>query len=61
MRYLQESMRLHPIIWMLSRVAGKDDSIPLDYPVATNSGQLVSSIPVKKGTIIDIPIHVYQR
>lgn len=58
---LKESMRLHPIIWMLSRVAGQDDTIPLAFPVTTKSGRLVSSIPVKKGTIIDIAFHAYQR
>jgi hypothetical protein len=54
-------MRLHPIIWLLSRVAGQDDTIPLAFPVTTKSGLPVSSIPVKKGTIIDIAIHAYQR
>jgi hypothetical protein len=54
-------MRLHPIIWLLSRVAGQDDAIPLAFPVATKSGLLVSSIPVKKGTIIDLAFHAYQR
>ena len=54
-------MRLHPIIWMLSRVAGQDDTIPLAFPVTTKSGRLLSSIPLKKGTIIDIAFHAYQR
>ncbi|KAI9458346.1 cytochrome P450 [Lactarius psammicola] len=58
---LKESMRLHPIIWTLSRVAGQDDAIPLAFPVTTKSGRPVSSIPVKKGTLIDIAIHAYQR
>jgi len=57
----QESLRLHPIIWMLGRVASRDDVIPLAFPIATESGEQVSSIPVKKGTIIDIAIHAYQR
>ncbi|KAH9958826.1 cytochrome P450 [Russula dissimulans] len=58
---LKESMRLHPIIWMLGRVASRDDVIPLAFPIITKSGEQVSSIPVKKGTIIDVAIHVYQR
>jgi len=58
---LKESMRLHPIIWMLGRVASRDDVIPLAFPITTKSGERVSSIPVKKGTIIDIAIHVYHR
>ncbi|KAI0297456.1 cytochrome P450 [Multifurca ochricompacta] len=58
---LKESMRLHPIVWMLGRVASRDDAIPLAFPITTKSGQQVSSIPVKKGTIIDIAVHAYQR
>ncbi|KAI0259409.1 cytochrome P450 [Gloeopeniophorella convolvens] len=58
---LKESMRLHPIIWTLPRVAGKDELIPLAFPVTTKSGEQVSAIPVKRGTVIDIAIHAYQR
>ncbi|KAH9968439.1 cytochrome P450 [Lactifluus volemus] len=58
---LKESMRLHPIIWSLSRVASRDDVIPLAFPITTTSGEQVSSIPVKKGTVIDLAIHAYQR
>ena len=54
-------MRLHPIIWMLGRVASRDDVIPLAFPITTKSGERVSSIPVKKGTNIDIAVHAYQR
>jgi len=46
---------------MLGRVASRDDVIPLAFPITTESGEQVSSIPVKKGTIIDIAIHAYQR
>ncbi|KAI0249650.1 cytochrome P450 [Lactifluus subvellereus] len=58
---LKESMRLNPIVWMLGRVASRDDVIPLAFPITTTSGEQVSSIPVKKGTAIDLAIHVYQR
>jgi hypothetical protein len=54
-------MRLHPIIWSLSRVASRDDVIPLAFPITTTSGEQVSSIPVKKGAVIDLAIHAYQR
>ncbi|KAF8267070.1 cytochrome P450 [Lactarius quietus] len=57
---LKESMHLHPIIWMLSRVAAQDNAIPLAFPMTTKSGIPVSSILVKKGTIIDIAIHAHQ-
>jgi hypothetical protein len=54
-------MRLHPITWMLYRVASRDDVIPLAFPITTKSGERVSSIPVKKGINIDIAVHAYQR
>jgi cytochrome P450 len=57
----QESLRLHPIVWQLGRVASRDDVIPLAFPITTESGEQVSSIPVKKGTIIDIATQAYQR
>ncbi|KAN0129558.1 cytochrome P450 [Lactarius tabidus] len=58
---LKESMRLHPIIWILRRTAGRDDVIPLAFPVTTRSGEQISSIPVRKGTPIDILIGAYNR
>lgn len=58
---LKESMRLHPIVWMLRRIAERDDVIPLAFPITTRSGEKVSSIPVGKGTPIDILIGAYNR
>ena len=57
----QESLRLHPVVWKLGRVASRDDVIPLAFPITTESGEQVTSIPVKKGTIVDIETHAYQR
>lgn len=54
-------MRLHPIGWILGRVAGGDDVIPLDFPITTKSGEQITSIPVRKGTPIDLHIDVYNR
>ncbi|KAF8486759.1 cytochrome P450 [Russula emetica] len=58
---LKESMRLHPIVWLLRRVAGDDDVIPLEFPITTKSGEQITSIPIRKGTPIDIHIDVYNR
>lgn len=58
---LKEAMRLHTIVWRLSRVAGQDDVIPLSRPITTKSGQQISSIPVRKGQDIDISIATYNR
>ncbi|KAH8995436.1 cytochrome P450 [Lactarius akahatsu] len=58
---LKESMRLHPIAWILRRTAGRDDVIPLAFPITTRSGEQVSSIPIGKGTPIDILVGAYNR
>jgi len=54
-------MRLHPIVWVRRRVAGRDDVIPLAFPIITKSGERISSIPIKKGTPVDIFIDAYNR
>ncbi|KAI0253590.1 cytochrome P450 [Lactifluus subvellereus] len=58
---LKESMRLHPIVWQLSRIAARDDVIPLAFPITTKSGQQISAIPVRKGTHIDLSFCSYAR
>ncbi|KAI0284851.1 cytochrome P450 [Russula brevipes] len=58
---LKESMRLHPITWQLRREAKRDDVIPLAFPVTTKLGPKLSSIPITKGTQIDIAVDVYNR
>ncbi|KAI0269015.1 cytochrome P450 [Russula aff. rugulosa BPL654] len=58
---LKESMRLHPIVWQLSRVAAHDDVIPLAFPIVTKSDKVISMIPVRKGTHIDMSFCSYGR
>ncbi len=59
--FLQESMRLHPIVWQLSRVAARDDAIPLAFPITTKSGKEISVIPIPKGTHVDMSFCSYGR
>ena len=54
-------MRLHPIVWQLSRIAARDDIIPLAFPITTKSGKQISSIPVCKGTHVDMSLCSYSR
>lgn len=54
-------MRLHPILWHISRYAGKDDVIPLAQPIVTKSGKHISSIPVSKGTKVKLSLCAYNR
>ncbi|KAH8995443.1 cytochrome P450 [Lactarius akahatsu] len=58
---LKESMRLDPIVWITARIASRDDILPLAFPITTKSGQQITSIPIKKGTPIDISPAVYNR
>ncbi|KAI0306241.1 cytochrome P450 [Multifurca ochricompacta] len=58
---LKESMRLHPIVWQLSRVAANNDVIPLAFPIITKSGKQISAIPICKGTHIDMSFCSYSR
>ena len=54
-------MRLHPIMWQLSKVAARDDAIPLAFPIMTKSGKEISVIPIRKGTHIDMSFCSYGR
>jgi hypothetical protein len=49
-----------PSFWMFGRVPSRNDVIPLAFPTTTESSEQVSSIRVKKMTIIDNAIHAYR-
>jgi hypothetical protein len=54
-------MRLDPITWINARVANRDDILPLAFPIITKLGKQITSIPIKKGTPIDISSASYDR
>ncbi|KAH9066246.1 cytochrome P450 [Lactarius vividus] len=58
---LKESLRLDPIIWYIAKTASRDDILPLSFPITTKSGKQITSIPIKKGTPIDISLAAYNR
>ena len=58
---MKEVLRLHPIVYMLGRVAGRDDVLPLANPITNMDGEVVSEIPVPKGTNCIISIWAYNR
>ncbi|KAE9410878.1 cytochrome P450 [Gymnopus androsaceus JB14] len=58
---IKEVLRLHPIVPTLARQAGTDDSIPLEFPIITESGEEISQIPVSKGQRIILSIATYNR
>ncbi|KAI0354772.1 PAH-inducible cytochrome P450 monooxygenase PC-PAH 1 [Trametes cingulata] len=58
---MKEVMRLHPIVYSLIREAGRDDVIPLAYPVTNTDGEVVDEIHVPKGTSCFISVWSYNR
>ncbi|KAF8587081.1 cytochrome P450 [Ramaria rubella] len=58
---MKETLRFHPIVSGLIRMAGRDDIIPLATPQTTQGGDTVTSIPVSKGQRVFISIAGYNR
>ena len=58
---LQEIMRLHPIVYLIVRVADKDDIIPLSRPITTTTGEVITEIPIAKGQHISVSSWGYNR
>jgi cytochrome P450 len=58
---VHENLRLHPPLGEFTRLAAKDDVIPLSEPVRTESGEMTDSITVAKGTLITIPVAAINR
>ena len=58
---VQESLRYHPAVYHISRVAEQDDVIPLALPIHSKSGEVINEIPVSKGTPVLIDICAYNR
>lgn len=57
----QETLRFHPIVVYLDRVAGRDDVIPLSTSQSTVKGETLTSIPISKGQKILLSIAAYNR
>ncbi|ESK89570.1 cytochrome p450 [Moniliophthora roreri MCA 2997] len=58
---IKEAMRLHPIVSTLLRQADVDDVIPLQYPIVSASGEILSEIPVVKEQRIMVSVSAYNR
>ncbi|KAK0449910.1 cytochrome P450 [Armillaria borealis] len=58
---IKETLRFHPIIPTIMRVAGSDDVIPLLELVTMSTGAKLTGIPVKKGQLIQLGIGYYNR
>ncbi|KAF8513598.1 cytochrome P450 [Hysterangium stoloniferum] len=56
-----ETLRFHPIIPHLIREARRDDMIPLETPITTKVGQVITSIPVSRGQRVYTSFVAYNR
>ncbi|KAG6825758.1 hypothetical protein H0H92_002523 [Tricholoma furcatifolium] len=58
---VHEVLRLQPPVSDTNRIATEDDIIPLSTPVVAASGEPLSSIIIKKGTLVSAPIRAINR
>ncbi|KAI6166079.1 cytochrome P450 [Pisolithus thermaeus] len=58
---VHETLRVHPAVTDITRMAAEDDIIPLSESIVTQSGEVVNSISVARGTRIGIPISCINR
>lgn len=58
---IKETLRLHPFVSTLIRVANEDNVVPLSEPVTTSDGTVVWDIPVIKGQALMLSIYTYNR
>lgn len=53
---VRETLRLCPPVHSAIRTAAEDDSIPVSSPITLRDGTEVTSIRIKKGSLLHIPI-----
>ncbi|KAF9233342.1 cytochrome P450 [Melanogaster broomeanus] len=58
---VHETLRVHPPVQELTRIAAEDDVIPLSEPVRTASGKVVDNISIAKDTLIAINVACINR
>ncbi|KAF7316004.1 Cytochrome P450 [Mycena indigotica] len=54
---VREALRLHPILGDSPRIALEDDILPLASPIRTASGDLIDSLPIRKGTSVTVSLY----
>ncbi|KAI0829924.1 PAH-inducible cytochrome P450 monooxygenase PC-PAH 4 [Trametes gibbosa] len=58
---IKETLRFHPIVSYLPRVANHDDVLPLAYPITSTTGEIITEIPITKGQVILTSFLIYNR
>ncbi|KAF9047053.1 cytochrome P450 [Hymenopellis radicata] len=60
-RTVNETLRLHPFVHTLIRVAQQDDVLPLLEPIKTRDGKVLTEIPISEGQSIQASVYMYNR
>ncbi|KAJ7635377.1 cytochrome P450 [Roridomyces roridus] len=58
---IKETLRLHPVLAMVERIALDDTVLPLSESITTSDGTRISQIPIQKGQVVSLAITSYQR
>lgn len=58
---INETLRLHPIVYTFLRYAAEDDTIPFSEPVRTRTGEMWNEVSVQKGQMVMISAYTYNR
>ncbi|KAK0229096.1 cytochrome P450 [Armillaria nabsnona] len=58
---IKETLRLHPFVSTLIRVASQDSVMPLSEPITISDGSVIWDIPVLKGQTLVLSLYAYNR
>ncbi|KAK0445342.1 cytochrome P450 [Desarmillaria tabescens] len=58
---IKETLRRHPFVHTLYRMADQDDVLPLSEPVTTTDGRVATEIPISKGQVISASLYTYNH
>ncbi|KAF5364508.1 hypothetical protein D9757_011972 [Collybiopsis confluens] len=58
---VREVFRFNPVITHIFRTATEDDVLPLSTPITTATGEILTELPISKGTQVLLSIPAYNR
>ncbi|KAK0186184.1 cytochrome P450 [Armillaria mellea] len=58
---IKETLRKHPFIHTLCRMADQEDILPLSEPITTTDGRVTTELPISKGQIISASLYTYNH
>ncbi|KAG7093722.1 hypothetical protein E1B28_007374 [Marasmius oreades] len=58
---VKESLRYHPVLIHILKMAMENDCIPLSQPIKTEDGKQIDQIPVRKGQKVFVSVPAFNR